>query len=156
MKLKFLAAFMTCGMLFTAAAQQQPAPTQTQSSPAPKNPNATVVFSRSDDEASPQTIASPGAAQTVTAQVTDADRTAITFTDYDLDIHLAPRDHSISVRAKLQIRNDSNAALNIIPLQLSSSLNFEGVSLDGKRLPFTQQTLNSDTDHTGQLHEAVI
>ncbi len=56
----------------------------------------------------------------------------------------------------MDIRNDSSQPLNVIPLQLSSSLNFEGVSLNSKRLTFGQQTLNSDTDHTGQLHEAVI
>ena len=155
MKLKFLAALLTCGALYTAAAQQQPAPPPAPSTPAPKNPNATVIFSRSDNEATPQTTANP-AAQTVTTKVTDADRTALTFTGYDLDLHLAPRDHSLSARARLQIRNDGAAPLAIIPLQLSSSLNFEGISLNGKRLPFTQQTLNSDTDHTGQLHEAVI
>ena len=66
------------------------------------------------------------------------------------------RDHTLAARAQVDIRNEGTQPLNVIPLQLSSSLNFEGVSLNGRRLTFGQQTLNSDTDHTGQLHEAVI
>jgi hypothetical protein len=143
------AAIFLCSAI-TAAAQQQPAPSNTGVS---KNPNTTVLFSRSDDQTTPQ---SAPPAQNVTEKVTDAERAAITFTAYNLDIHLALRDHALSAHAQLQLRNDGSQPLSIIPLQLSSSLNFEGASLDGKRLPFTQQNLNSDTDHTGLLHEAVI
>ena len=42
------------------------------------------------------------------------------------------------------------------PLQLSSTLNFEVIGLRGKKIGFTQNTIASDADHTGQLHEAVI
>jgi hypothetical protein len=149
--LKPLAAILLCGALYSAAAQQQSAPAPSQT--APSNPNAKVLFSRSDDQISAQTAAP---VQNVTAKVTDAERSAITFIAYDLDIHLALRDHTLSARAQVQIRNDGAQPLSVIPLQLSSSLNFEGVSLDGRRVPFGQQTLNSDTDHTGLLHEAVI
>ena len=153
MILKSIAAIIICGTLYGAAAQQQSTPAPDKNPATPSNPNATVLFSRSDDETPAQSATS---AQNVTTKVTDTERAAITFTAYDLDIHLALRDHSLSARVQVQIRNDGAQPLSIIPLQLSSSLNFEGASLDSKRLPFAQQTLNSDTDHTGLLHEAVI
>ncbi|MGA3102006.1 MAG: hypothetical protein ABSD61_09120, partial [Terracidiphilus sp.] len=43
-----------------------------------------------------------------------------------------------------------------IPLQISSSLDWETIRLAGHDLVFTVATLNSDVDHTGQLHEAAI
>ncbi|MGC2163323.1 MAG: hypothetical protein WA634_15555 [Silvibacterium sp.] len=149
MMLKIFAAVLLCGTVLGAAAQQQ-------SAPAPQNPKATVLFSRSDSQTTPQSAATPAPPQNVTEKVTNADRSSVTFTAYDLDIHLAPRDHTLSARAQLQIRNDGAQPLTILPLQISSSLNFEGISADGKPLRYGQQTLNSDTDHTGQLHEAVI
>ena len=152
---------LLCGSFLSATAQQQqPAPAQptpSQAAPGQSNPNAKVLFSRSDDQSTDQTTPQTAApAQTVTAKVTDTERSAVTFTSYDLDIHLALRDHTLAARAQVDIRNDSSQPLTVIPLQLSSSLNFEGVSLNSKRLTFGRQTLNSDTDHSGQLHEAVI
>jgi hypothetical protein len=147
---KSIAAALMCGSLCGFAVSQVPAP---QPSQQPANPNAKVIFSRSDDDtAQPQAET----AKTTDAKATDQDRAAITFTAYDLDVHLAPRDHTLAVRARLELRNDSDQPLKVVPLQLSSSLHFEDISLNGKRLPFAQQTLNSDVDHTGQLHEAVI
>lgn len=145
MMLKFLAAILLCGTVGGASAQKQSAPKH----------SATVLFSRSDSQTAP---AAPTAAPTPSAaqKVTDAERIAVTITRYSLDVHLALRDHALSARALLAIRNDGSAPLSILPLQLSSTLNFQGAELDGKSLPFTQQTLNSDTDHTGQLHEAVL
>jgi hypothetical protein len=155
MILKLIAATFLCGAVFTASAQQQtpPAPAGPNT---PKNTSSTVLFSRSDSQATPQTATTAASTQNATDAVTNAERSALTFTAYDLDVHLAPRDHSLSALARLQIRNTGTQPISVLPLQISSSLNFEGVSLDGKRLPFTQHTLNSDTDHTGQLHEAVI
>lgn len=148
MKLKLFAAFLLGGTMFTAAAQQK-------STPAPANSNTSVLFSRSDDQAAPA-AAGKAPAPTAAVEVSDAERAAVTIADYDLDVHLALRDHGIAARAQLQVRNDGSARLSVIPLQISSALNFQGVEWDGKLLPFKQHTLNSDTDHTGQLHEAVI
>lgn len=162
---KSIAAIAVCGTLCDggASAQQQiptpqPSLTQQQSSagpqtPQPSSPNAKVIFSRSDDNAVPIKIE---AAKPSTAKATDAERAAVTFTAYDLDVHLAPREHTLAVRARLDLRNDSEQPLKVIPLQISSSLHFEDVSLNGKPLAFSQQLINSDVDHTGQLHEAAI
>jgi hypothetical protein len=173
---KSIAAAILCGAIggaVSAAQQQTTQPSQTQqpSSTAgqeqrPSNPNAKVIFSRSDDDVNPETgkpeMPQPpadnktAAPQTPGPKATDQDRAAVTFTAYDLDVHLAPRNRSLEVRARLDLRNDGDQPLKIVPLQLSSSLHFEGISLDGKRLPYGQQLLNSDVDHTGQLREAAV
>jgi len=149
MMLKIYAAIVLCGTVVTAKAQQQ-------TTPPPANPNAQVLFQRSDSQTAPQTPPTAPLATNVTDKVTNVERSAIAFTAYNLDIHLEPRDHKLSARAQLEIRNVGTQSLSVLPLQLSSSLNFEGAGIEGKPLRFTQQTLNSDTDHTGLLHEAVI
>ena len=87
---------------------------------------------------------------------TDADRLALTFTALDLDVHLQTTAHRIAVRAQVTVRNDGKAPLTRIPLQISSSLNWEQIRVDGRNAVFPVATLNSDTDHTGQLHEAAV
>ena len=86
----------------------------------------------------------------------DTDRQAVTFTGFDLDVHLRPEVHQIAVRALLTVRNDGKAPLERIPLQLSSSLNWERIRVQGQDATFQVATLNADSDHTGQLHEAAV
>jgi hypothetical protein len=143
------------------APAQQPA-AQQQSTQPPETPqsNGKVIFSRSTDE-NGETTTTFGEAATLGAAVTaptasDAERDAMTFTAYDLDVHLDPVKNSIVVRALLKVRNDGKAPLAHIPLEISSTLKWERIHLDGKDVPFTLATLNSDTDHTGQLHEAAV
>ena len=127
--------------------------------PQSKNPDGKVIFSRSIEEngdtttqtgpgSIPQMVASPVA--------DDAERQAVTFTAFDMDVHLRPEAHQIAVRAQITIRNDGKALLAHIPLQLSSQLNWERIRVDGKETPFKVATLNADSDHTGQLHEAAV
>jgi hypothetical protein len=94
----------------------------------------------------------------ITAQPTaeDAERTAPTCTDFDLDVHLRPSESHLAVRALLTLRNDGKTPLAHLPLQLSSDLNWELIRLNGRQVPFIVAVLNSDADHTGQLHEATI
>jgi len=138
---------------------------QTPSTPPPDQTpehRGTVIFSRSTDENGQSTTtagpaATQSAGQPVTAPTaTDAERDAVTFTVLNLDVRLRPAEHSIAVRAQLTLRNDSKSPLAHIPLQISSSLNWERIRLRDRDLPFTVATLNSDVDHTGQLHEAAI
>src|SRR5271157_2691224 len=96
---------IVCGTLCDggASAQQQtptPQPSQTQQqssagsqTPQPSSPHAKVIFSRSDDDAVP---VKAEAAKPSTAKATDAERAAVTFTAYDLDVHLAPREHTLA------------------------------------------------------------
>ena len=90
------------------------------------------------------------------SKLTDAERQAVAITAWDLDVHLVPRDQSLEAHARVTLRNVGASPLTVIPLQLSSTLHFETVGFEGHRLPFSTATLNSDTDHTGQLIEADI
>ena len=153
----FAAILLTAAV--SASSQTTPAPPPPDQSP---QPHGQVIFSRSTDEnGQTTTTVGPAAAQfagqPVTAPVaTDAERHAVTFTALNLDVHLHPIDHKIAIRALLTVRNDGQSPLTHIPLQISSSLDWEHIRVDGRDVPFTVATLNSDEDHTGQLHEAAI
>jgi hypothetical protein len=113
----------------------------------------TVVFSRSDTDSDAPTKAAPA---TSAVEVSDAERQAINFLSYDLDVHLQPRDHAMAVRAMVQLRNDSTAPLNRLALQVSSSLQWTHVRVADAPAAFSQQLIKSDIDHTGALREVVV
>ncbi len=141
--------------------QSQPAAQQPATPPsgAPSS-GGKVIFSRSTDESGETTTTIGPAAslgtQAAAPTASDAERDAVTFTTYDLDVHLDPAKNSMAVRAVMKIRNDGKAALAHLPLEISSTLTWQSIHLDGKDTLFTVATLNSDTDHTGQLHEAAV
>lgn len=83
-------------------------------------------------------------------------RAAPIFTSYDLDVHLAAADASLAILARLGLRNGGTQPLSILPLQLSSSLHVDRVSVAGAALRFAQRQIASDADHTGLLNETVI
>ena len=149
-------------LAITAVAQTAPpAPATQQTPPAqqPENPAAKVIFSRSlDENGQPTTQAPPSTPQKLAEAPTaeDAERQAITFTALDLDVHLRPAEKHIAVRALLTLRNDGQQPLTHIPLQISSSLTWERIRLNQNDIPFQVAVLNSDADHTGQLHEAAV
>lgn len=123
--------------------------------------NGTVIFSRSTDENGKTTTTVGSAAESAPVaatepSATDAERLAITFTVLDLEVHLQTASHQIAARANITVRNDGKVPLTHIPLQISSSLNWEQVRVDGRSAAFPVATLNSDTDHTGQLHEISV
>jgi hypothetical protein len=112
---------------------------------------------------SPQVLFSGPPAATASAQsaskapaLTNAERRAVVIDAWSLDLHLIPRQHSLEAQAQLTLHNAGPVPLTLIPLQLSSSLHFEGVEQDGKALPYTTSTIASDADHTGALSEAAI
>jgi hypothetical protein len=166
-----LATAAVCMAIFSAAAQTTPSsppPQEPATSPAPQpqQPKGQVIFSRSIDENGEIKTDISGTAPTSAAPkaqlappqvaVEDADRQAVTFTNLDMDVRLRGEEQHIAVRALITVRNDGKAPLARIPLQLSSSLNWERIRLNGKDITFPVATLNSDSDHTGQLHEAAI
>ena len=53
-------------------------------------------------------------------------------------------------------RNNSDKPLERIALQLSSSLHWYSIQVDGKPAKFETETVDSDIDHTGELTEAVV
>jgi len=73
-----------------------------------------------------------------------------------LDVRLNTEAQQIAVRGLVTVRNAGSAPLKRIPLQISSSLNWERIRAAGREAAFSVATLNSDSDHTGQLHEAAV
>ncbi|MFP5204874.1 MAG: hypothetical protein ACLGSH_05930, partial [Acidobacteriota bacterium] len=151
------AAFGAAALLIAASIGVAQNPSSPQSSP-----GGQVIFSRSTNLNGQTTTrmgpaAKAPAATLVAAPIaTDAERQAVTFTDFDLDVHVRPADRFIAVRAQVTLRNDGKAPLAHLPLQISSSLHWESIRLGTRDVPFQVATLNSDADHTGQLHEATV
>ncbi len=85
-------AAVAAGLVTCAGAQQASPPAEV-----PAEHPGTVIFSRSvEDNTAPVKPAAP----TAEAHATDAERQAITFLTYDLDVHLQPREHAMAVRAR--------------------------------------------------------
>ena len=156
------ASVVAAGAQTTAPAAQQTKPkpaTQQQSAP---GSSGKVIFSRSTDEnGDVSTHTGPGAAgpkieAATEPAVEDAQRLAAAVTALDLDVHLDTAAHQIAVHARVTVRNAGTAPLARIPLQISSQLKWEQIRLNGRDVSFPVATLNSDADHTGQLHEAAV
>jgi hypothetical protein len=174
MKVKFIGALrlvLASVFFFTAlraAPQTTPPVPQTQPSqnkPQQEEPHhGQVVFSRSTDEnGQTTTTVGPGAQKTApngqsveAPTASDAEREALTFTEFNMDVHLRSAEHAIAVRALITVRNDGKSPLAHIPLEISSALHWERIRVAATDALYTIVTLNSDTDHTGQLHEAAV
>jgi hypothetical protein len=147
-----IAAAIVLTLCGAAAAQTTPnAPTPR--TPQPQSFPGQVIFSRSlqNHASAPQSSSAPAV-----PKATNQQRRALTISAYNLRIHLTPRDQSISAEARLTIRNSGKQPLHEVALQLSSTLQFQGIGYNGKQLTYAQQTIASDADHTGKLTEADI
>jgi hypothetical protein len=110
-----VAAAATCLTALVCAAQAPP-PAQRSTTPStPQNqPKGQVIFSRSIGQNGKTTTQStqPAApkAQSAPPQIAadDAERQAITFTAFDLEVHLLPAAQHIAVRALVTVRNDGS------------------------------------------------
>jgi hypothetical protein len=83
-------------------------------------------------------------------------REAFTITRYDLDVRLEPAQQRLGARGKITLRNDSGQLQKVVSLQISSSLNWRAIRVDGKAVQFVSQPYTSDIDHTGALSEAIV
>jgi hypothetical protein len=157
---------------FSAPAQTQPpvpqttqpaesAPLNAPSEPVP--PPGKVLFYR-DSTAQPDAQASDAqkpAAKPDSLAATDAERTSLTYTAYDLDVHLTPASAAISVRAGVTVRNDGDLPLKRLALQIASTLQWDAISTRTPSgaitpVPFATHRVDTDADHTGQMDEAVL
>jgi len=84
------------------------------------------------------------------------EREAFTITKYDLQVTLEPAQQRLGARGKITLRNDSTHPQKIAALQISSSLNWRSIRVDGKAVQFVSQHYTSDIDHTGALSEAIV
>ncbi len=123
--------------------------------PAPGEPGYPATGSAS--AVSPQ---QPVGDQTATADISDAERSALLITAYDLDARLTPARSGLSVRAQITVRNTGAQPLTHLALQISSTLRWESATLveGGTRthLALAQHTLDTDADHTGAESEAIL
>jgi hypothetical protein len=168
------AAWVAIGLALLPSFAQSTASSSSTSQPAPQTrdsqPKGKIIFSRSTDENGQVTTQSGlapaqsgaqsgthlGAQPVAEPSAEDTERQAFTFTGFDMDVRLRTAEQYIAVRALVTVRNDGKTPLARIPLQLSSSLNWERIRVNGKDVAFPVATLNSDADHTGQLHEAAV
>lgn len=118
-----------------------------------------IVHSRNEDTPQPTTAPEQTKPNAVTA--TDAERSAVFITSFDLELRLLPLQNAMNMRAKITVKNDSLIPLGKIPLQISSSLDWIEVRRfddagTSANIPLYVRLLDSDIDHTGQVHEDVI
>ncbi|MGD0901554.1 MAG: hypothetical protein ABR924_01305 [Terracidiphilus sp.] len=158
----FLCIAISPGAAQTATSSPPAPEPAAQEAPPDAQINRQVILSRSIDEngqtttQSAQAPAKPAIPVAAEPSAKDADREAVTFTALDLDVRLRTAEQHIAVRALITVRNDGKTPLVRIPLQISSSLDWERIRVSGRDAAFSVATLNSDADHTGQLHEAAI
>jgi hypothetical protein len=84
------------------------------------------------------------------------DRDAFTVTHYQLEVQIDRTSHVMAVTGQLALRNDSKSPQTTVTLQVSSSLSWNGVALDGKPVEWIGNSYTSDIDHTGALSEVVV
>jgi hypothetical protein len=136
------------GVALAQAAQQEEAPA-----------HGKVLFNRDQDSA-PDNKKTGSAAKSSIAALTDEERSSLTFTAYDLDVHLAPSKSRIAVHARFTVKNIGTKPLPKIALQISSSLHWESFaeqSADHSApLTFAENAVATDADHTGRAQEATV
>jgi hypothetical protein len=111
----------------------------------PVSPGAQVVIS-----------APTHAPATPASQPIAVDRENLTFTAWDLEILIRPIASSLAARARITVRNDASTPRSVLPLQISSTLHWQAVTINGSRLVFETQSLDTDLDHTGSASEAIV
>jgi hypothetical protein len=82
--------------------------------------------------------------------------TIVATTHYQLEVHVDRNSHVMAVDGKLTLRNDSTSPQKNLSLQISSSLNWNAITLEEKPLQWLGDTYTSDIDHTGSLSEAIV
>jgi hypothetical protein len=143
-------------LVVSSAGVGQTAPPQ---APDQAAPHGKVLFNRDQDSPPADKAAKVPVKQPAVA-VTDAERASLTFTAYDLDVHLAPAQSHLAVHAGFTVKNSGKEPLARLVFQISSSLHWESFGMQNagrvSPLSFTVQTIDTDADHTGQATEAIV
>lgn len=84
------------------------------------------------------------------------EREAFTFTSYKLQVAIDPAKPVLAASGSITLRNDSATPQRVAVLQISSTLNWTSVRLEGKPVQHLSHPLVSDVDHTGELSEVVV
>jgi Peptidase family M1 domain len=125
----------------------------------PPPPQGKVLFDRNLDTPEVEKKEKPPVNQ-VAVEVSDAERTSLVFTSYDLDAHVTPAQSQLAVHSRFSVKNSGKAPLTRLVFQISSALSWESfaVQSEGRVVPltFTQHEIDTDADHTGKATEAVV
>jgi hypothetical protein len=125
----------------------------------PPPPQGKVLFDRNLDTPEVEKKEKASVSQ-VAVEVTDAERSSLTFTSYDLDVHVTPAQSLLAVHSRFGVKNSGKAPLTRLVLQISSALSWESFAMqsEGRVVPltFTQHAIDTDADHTGKATEAVV
>ncbi|MBB5339944.1 M1 family aminopeptidase [Tunturiibacter gelidoferens] len=125
----------------------------------PPPPQGKVLFDRNLDSPEVEKKEKPPVSQAA-VEVSDAERTSLTFTSYDLDVHLTPAQSLLGVHSRFSVKNSGKAPLTRLVFQISSALSWESFAaqIEGRVVPltFTQHAIDTDADHTGKATEAVV
>ncbi len=84
------------------------------------------------------------------------DRTAFTFLTYDLEVRVDPAGQALSARGKIRLRNDSAIAQREVALQISASLEWRLLKVNGNDVQYSHDLYGTDIDHTRAVNEIVI
>jgi hypothetical protein len=84
------------------------------------------------------------------------DRQAFTITRYQLEVQVDRTSHVLVVTGKVTLRNDSNTPQKVAALQVSSSLEWNSITLDDKPVQWLSDEYTTDIDHTGAVTEAIV
>jgi hypothetical protein len=84
------------------------------------------------------------------------DRNAFTFTKYDLEFRVNPEEEAVAARGKITLRNDSSEPQKLAVFQISSTLEWRMMEVNGNDLEYVTQPFQSDLDHTGAMTEAIV
>ena len=121
-------------------------------------PHGKVLFNRDQDSPAQKAVKVP--AKQPAVAVTDSERSSLTFTAYDLDVHLATVQSNLAVHARFTVKNSGKQTLDRLVFQISSSLRWESFAMRAagrvSELPFTVENVDTDADHTGKATEAVV
>ena len=91
-----------------------------------------------------------------TVSASAIDRQAFTVTRYQLEVQVDRYSHVMAVTGKLTLRNDSDKPQKVAALQVSSSLQWNSITLDEKPLQWLSDDYTTDIDHTGAVSEAIV
>lgn len=84
------------------------------------------------------------------------EREAFTVTRYDLRVQVNPQNGAFAVGGRLTLRNDSLLPQRSAVLQISSTLEWDSITLAGAPAKYTVRALDSGIDHTGSVREALV
>ena len=84
------------------------------------------------------------------------DREVFSITKYDLEVRLDPAQQRLGARGTITLRNDSSQPQKLAALQISSTLSWRAIRVNGKVVQYVSQPYTSDIDHTGELSEAIV